>query len=305
MSKRKSHHLSLPAGILLRPQLDTLLNNAQADPAGVLTQAFGLSKNVTPDVFLATLLRSFAAAPVTVQATLTPHLSAWLNSAGWNDLLKKIVADRREDAIVINTALSWLNASGADVSALAPIQPGLIFHSAFRYGNHVQASYHAFWYTDHRRNRMLLMAFLTDIDLPWKGATKDVFLQPERSPDVIRRKIEAQAAADPFASSKITDISDAEFKYAMLQALAQNRKQKISLPAGLVPLRDFFAHNVLTLPNAPDTPHFTLEDFDTLVRTGQNVEALRRQEQQYGKRVQMPGGREVRVINSGFDNFGD
>ena len=301
MSKRKFRHLSLPPAGLLRPQLDNLLSNAQADPEKTLAQASALSSNVTADLFMATLLRSFAAAPIDVQVALTPHLPAWVHSTGRYDAVQKIATERREEIAVINTARTWLEMSGVDISAFAPVQQGLIFDSAFRHGNDVQASYHAFWYTDHRRNRMLLLAFLTDIDLPWEGATKDVFLQPERSPDAIRRKTEARVAADFFASGKITDISGGAYKYAMLSALTQNRKQKISLPAGLISLRDFFAQNVLTLPNAPNMPHFTLDDFDALARTGQNVEALRRHEQQFGKRVRMPDGKELRVINPGFD----
>lgn len=300
MSKRKTRHLSLPAGILLRPQLDALLSNAQTDPDKTLTQAAALSKNVTLDVFLTTLLRSFASTPVNAQAALTPHLSAWLNNVGWGESLKKIVVDQREEAIIINTAFSWLEVSGADVSHLAPVQPGVIFHSAFCYGNEIQASYQSFWHTDHRRNRMLLMAFLTDVDLPWQGSIKDAFLQPEKSPDAVRAKLEAQSAANPFGSDGINSLSAGAFKSALLNGLEQNRKHNIALPADFVPLRDFFAKNLLALPNMPDTPQFTLEDFDFLASNGQNVETLRHHEQQYGKRVRMPDGSELRVFND-FD----
>ena len=305
MSKRKSHHLSLPPAALLRPQLDALLGNSQADSETLLMRASALSSNVSTDLFLATFLRSFAAAPLDVQTALIPQLSAWLHSTGRFEAVQKIANEQHEEVAVINTARTWLKASGVDISTLAPVQSGLIFHSAFSYGNDIQASYHAFWYTDHRRNRMMLLAFLTDIDLPWEGATKDVFLQPEKSVDAFRELLKRKADSDPFNTTKTTELSGAAFKNALLKALEKNRKQNISLPEGMMPLRDFFATNILTLPDSPDTPHFNLDDFDVLARTGQNVEALRRHEQQFGKRVSLPDGREVRVLNPGLSDFED
>ena len=104
MSKRKFRLPSLPAGVLLRPQLDALLGNPQADPEIVLAQALALSKNVSADVFLTTFLRSFAAAPTDMQANLTPHLSTWFLSTGLKDAATKLVTAQREDALVLNTA---------------------------------------------------------------------------------------------------------------------------------------------------------------------------------------------------------
>ena len=270
-------------------------------PEIVLAQALALSKNVSADVFLTTFLRSFAAAPTDVQANLTPHLSTWFLSTGLKDAATKLVTAQREDALVLNTALKWLALSGVDMSSFTPVAQGPVFHSALRYGNDIQASYHGFWYNDHRRRQMTMMGFLTDNDLPWEGSIKDVFAQPERSPDALRAKIEG----DDFDGGTITDLSGAAFKHAILHALEQNRKQHISLPADFVPLRDLFAKAVLTLPDQPDTPRFTLADFDVMARTGQNVEALRRYEQQYGKRARLRDGREIRVINPEFGDFDD
>ena len=143
-----------------------------------------------------------------------------------------------------------------------------------------------------------MMGFLTDNDLPWQGSIKDVFAQPERSPEALRAKIKD----DDFDGGTITDLSGAAFKHAILHALEQNRKQHISLPADFVPLRDLFAKAVLPLPDQPDTPRFTLDDFDVITRTGQNVEALRRFEQQYGKRVRLPDGKELHVMNPAFSD---
>jgi hypothetical protein len=304
MGKRKSGRHSLPPATMLRPRLDALLGDPQTDPDTLLAQASALADNVSSELFLATLLRSFAAAPLELQTLLAPRLPAWLRNAGRYDAVQKIAVEQREEPAVIETARRWLQADGVDIGALAPVQRGAIFDSAFCYGNEIQSSYHAFWHVDHHRDRMHHFAYLTDMDLTWQGAAKDAYLEIVRSPDALRNEMEGQSLAHGLGESQVTDVSGAAFKRALLTALEANRREHIRLPSGLAPLRDFFASNILALPDQPDTPRFSVNDFDALAQTGQNVESLRLNERRFGKRVALPDGEEVRVLNPDMTDMG-
>jgi hypothetical protein len=63
---------------------------------------------------------------------------------------------------------------------------------------------------------------------------------------------------------------------------------------------------VLSLPDAPDTPAFSTDDFHALSEAGQSAETLSRFEQTVGRRVLMEDGKEL-FIDASIANmdFGD
>lgn len=65
-------------------------------------------------------------------------------------------------------------------------------------------------------------------------------------------------------------------------------------------IRDLFAMHLLALPDAPDTPAFTLDDFDQLAQVGQSAEAITHMEQTVGRRVRLEDGQEILVMGDPF-----
>jgi hypothetical protein len=104
----------------------------------------------------------------------------------------------------------------------------------------------------------------------------------------------------------MTPIDAAAVKRKLVIALKHNETAKIRLPVDLVLLREqFFAH-VLLLPDAPDTPAFSIDDFHALSEAGQSAETLSRFEHTVGRRVLMEDGKEL-FIDASLANmdFGD
>ena len=61
-------------------------------------------------------------------------------------------------------------------------------------------------------------------------------------------------------------------KREILTALQCNRAEAIRLPRDLIAARDLFLRHVLTLPDEPDAPSFTAEDFRYLSTHGETPE---------------------------------
>ena len=95
---------------------------------------------------------------------------------------------------------------------------------------------------------------------------------------------------------KLETISAERAKTVVLTALNCNRAADLRLPRDLIAARKFFVRFVLPLPDAPDTPAFTLDDFDYLARHGERPEEVVDFEQTVGRRVRMEDGKEVLVM---------
>ena len=67
----------------------------------------------------------------------------------------------------------------------------------------------------------------------------------------------------------------------------------IRIPREFVALREQFFEHVLTLPDAPGTPQFTLEDFQSISQTGRAAEEVMRFEEKVGRRVIADDGKEI------------
>ena len=93
-------------------------------------------------------------------------------------------------------------------------------------------------------------------------------------------------------------ISAERAKTVILTALNCNRTADIRLPRDLIAERKTFDRYVMSLPDAPDTPSFTVEDFDLLARQGKRPEEIMHFEQTVGRRVRFGDGEQVLVIGS-------
>ena len=81
----------------------------------------------------------------------------------------------------------------------------------------------------------------------------------------------------------------------------KKRRRKQHKPRDLIRAPDLFLEYVLSLPDMPETPPFTTEDFDQLARTGKSPESISHVEQTVGRRVRLEDGTEVIVMGDPFD----
>lgn len=304
-SKQRKKGSSGPAispSSALRPRLDARWSNPtlteQARDA-VYADLDAITQGIKPALFLPIMLRAFSAAPSAAQARLDELLPAWLQDRQYAGILEELVA-RGDIAIEQQQqAMDWLTAAGGDPMTLAALTDwDHFFHAEFT-GDESQAALILLWYTNRQRQRIQGFNFLIDYNPPWEGSVKDIITYPLRS---------RQAAIAEFVDiwrarmhSPVRQIDAVAAKQTILDALVCNREAKIRLPKDLIISRDLFLRYVLSLPDGPDTPAFTAEDFDALCQNGERPEALMHIEQTMGRRVRSSDGQEILILGNGLD----
>ncbi|MEP7357727.1 MAG: hypothetical protein ABI847_10840, partial [Anaerolineales bacterium] len=181
-------------------------------------------------------------------------------------------------------------------------RPGGSFHSAYAMDDGSQAAVLVFWYANPHGNRVRAIQFLIDHNPPWEGAIKDAFMLPSKAPEALIRRFVTVWGARGLA---MAPIEAPEVKRKLLLALDANRSAGVRLPKDLTALRESFIEQVLSLPDLPDTPAFTPEDFDTLSRSGNSAEDIAHFEQTVGRRLRLEDGKELFVDASLANMDGD
>ncbi len=299
--KQKRSASSFSPLALLRPRLDGLLGNealANKDSQALQADLNAVCKKLKPSEFLPVLLSACAGAPAKVQARLDAVAPEWLSERGYLDSLRVLLDQHRIADGDQQRAVAWLEAAGTDVSELKDRQVQSSFYRAYMHADDSQGVIIVLWYADHRRRKVQGMCLLIDFNPPWEGAAKDNMILPRRSPE---RAIEEFVGMWTQQGMRTEPLGAAEVKREILKSLDANRQEGIRLPRDLVRIRGPFVKHVLSLPDMPDTPPFTAEDFAELSRTGKSVESIRRFEQTVGRRVRLDGGKEVVVVGSPFD----
>jgi hypothetical protein len=307
MSKSRKKQRSKPSVpnvsplTLLRPRLDAFLGNealVEKEAQELTEDLDAICQGLSPGDFLPILLRAYQSAPARVQTRLQAVVPAWLCECAHIDALRRLVQEPTLNPQSQACALDWLKTAGVDVAM--PHDPGqsALFYRAYRYANDFQGLINIFWYTDNRRRKVQGMGFLIDFNPPWEGAVKDILVCGSRAPEeAIPRYVDSWAQR----GMPLRPISAAEAKREVLQRLAANRREGIRLPRDLVSNRRLFVEYILSLPDTPQTPRFTAEDFDALSQAGKSVEVLRRFEQDVGWGMRLPDGREAFVLGQPFD----
>jgi len=295
--KQKRSTPNLSPLIQLRPRLDQLLSAgalAEKDPQALRTDLDDVFKGLKPSEFLPVLLRAYPSAPEQVQARLDEMLPEWLGERGYTGTLLDLLKKHRIDSKGEQRAQTWLVSAGADVSVLQEEKEEASFYGAYSYYDESQGMVVIYWYTDHRRYDVGGMSFLLDFNPPWEGAVKDIIVLPRRPPE---RAVQEYVGMSRQHGMLLEPISAAEAKKEVLEGLLVNRREKIRLPSDLISARKLFLKHVLSLPDMPETPRFTAQDFEALQRTGKAPEAIRHYEQTVGHRVRMEDGEEVLVMD--------
>ncbi len=302
---KKSRAPDLSPAVLLRPRLDGLWGNPvwpgrsnddlRADLDVVV-------RGIPPATFLGTMLKAYAAAPAPAQTRLDQIVPAWLRERGYSAALRDGIVRGMFTGADHELALAWLQAAGDEIHALLHPQEPDTFFGAHFYGDDSQATLVLLWYRDRRRAQVQGFNFLIDYNPPWDGSVKDIIAFPRRDPrSAIRDFVEIWYRRDDSPGLRLAPISAVEAKRRILEALICNDRQSIRLPADLIANQTSFIRHVLPLPDGPDTPPFTADDFIALAQTGKRPEEIMRFEQQVGRRVRMEDGTEVFIMGGGLD----
>jgi hypothetical protein len=300
--KKGSGAPAIPPASSLRPRLDARWSSAtlpEQDQDAVYADLDAITLGIKPALFLPIMLRAYSAAPPAAQARLDEMLPAWLQERGYGGVLEELVAGGGIAIEQQQQAVDWLAAIGGDPDTLAALAEWDHFFRADFTGDESQAALLLLWYTNRQQQRVQGFNFLIDYNPPWEGSVKDIIAYPQRSP---------QAAVAEFVDTwrarmhqPVEQIDAVEAKQTILDALVCNRAAEIRLPQDLITSRDLFLRYVLTLPDGPDTPAFTDEDFDALSRNGERPETIMHFEQTVGRRVRMADGQEVLIMGGGLD----
>jgi hypothetical protein len=203
-------------------------------------------------------------------------LPTWLIDRGYVVALREVIARRTSTAGDRELALAWLQAVGEAVTTLPTGQEQDAFFDAYYYSDESQAVLVLLCYRDRRHTQVQGFSFLLDFNPPWDGAVKDIFALLRRDPrSAIREFVDFWHRGEGAPGFQLAPISAVEAKRRVLEAMACNRRQNIRLPADLIASRENFLRFVLPLPDSPDTPSFTVADFDALSQMGTRPEDIR------------------------------
>jgi hypothetical protein len=136
------------------------------------------------------------------------------------------------------------------------------------------------------------MNWLLDFNPPWEGAAKDVVPYPQKSPDDLLELALGRWRSQPIHLEEIDAVTA---KRHAIEILQRNFKQKIRLHRDFQQARQDFAQHVLSLPDGPDTPAFTLAEYDFLCRNGKRSEEINQFERTVGRVMRLEDGKALFV----------
>lgn len=288
---------------MLRPRLDNLWADGvllHKDDVAIEEDLDVIARGIAPDMLLQTMLRAYAAASGPARARLDRIVPGWLLKRGHMDTLRELAVAQSLGPGSRLLGLDWLRATGTDTKSLESI-PSL-FLDAYYADDEVppngalQAFVIVLWYTSPKKRRAQGMAFLLDNSPPWDGSVKDILVTQRRAPKKLLTGILDDRR---HTGAELHSITAERAKTVIITALNCNRAADLRLPRDLIAQRDMFVRQVMSLPDAPETPAFAEDDFDFLARHGQGPEEIVEVEVTVGRRVRLADGTEMIVMDSG------
>ncbi len=307
-AQKQQHSPNLPPGTLLRARLDGLFNHPEwVDQS---TEKLGadldvVTRGVKANDYLLVMLKATAVATATVQQRMLEVVPDWLQKNEGLAQLKLLVERNTVAGSEEALAIAWLQALGLPITKIVTTADKHFFaayYGADDLGS--QAILIFLFYTNSQRSRVSGFQFLIDFNPPWEGALKDGFQLPQRGPEeAIRQFItpweeKNELQMDPVNANWTRD--------RLIEAMLCNRSQKIRLRREIAAIGYLIISHLLNLPAGPETPAFSLADFDELLNlnTGKTTEELAHFEKTVGRRVRMDDGKEVVYMGSfGKDRF--
>jgi hypothetical protein len=287
---------NLSPAVLLRPRLDGLLQNpgwVDRAPETIQADLHALIRGIRPEDYLPVLMNAISALPAAAQAKLSPSLAQLLQEEGTLDALQTLVQRHQLPTEATGFTRALLAQRGVDLDNLLPAQEET-FYQAYEgedeYGS--QGLLFFFWYANRQRNRVRGMSWLLDFNPPWDGAAKDIMLYGQKPPaemfDFALRRWFDQGIG-------LEEIDAVTAKRRAIEILQINLDQQIRLHRDFQEARQDFAEHILALPDGPDTPPFTLDDYDFLCRNGRRSEAINQFERTVGRVMRLEDGKELFV----------
>lgn len=282
---RKSKTPNFPPATILHLRLDGLWKNTAflaQTPEQIQDDLAAVTRGHKPEHILQALFAAYAGSSETARARLDALLPPWLQAHDYVNALRA--------QSISPTQARWLVALGE----VAPVVPVVFsaFVAAFGIDDGSQANLIITWRSKPRATEVRAMSFLIDYNPPWDGAVKDIIRFPQQPLDFFRDAFQTMSQG---IRTPLHDYTAAEAKHLIITALQANRAQNIRLPQDLITSRDIFLAHILPLPDAADTPTFTVEDFDFLSREGERSETIQAFEQTVGRRLRMEDGKEMFV----------
>lgn len=292
MSKKKHSTPNIPAATVLRLRLDGLWQNPSL-PTQTSEQIENdlqtLARNSKPDQFIMVLLNTLQGTPPLVREHLEKILPDWLARHHYLESLAELLPQGKVGGEAALIAQHWLTAAGRSVG-IPEDKRQSTFHSAYQISDEWQSALIILWYSNPQRTRASGIQFLIDRNPPWHGSLKDIIALSTKMPQQLKERYvdiwEKRGQA-------MKPVSAAEAKYIILTALKDNQTAQIRIPKEFMMLREQFYEHVLTLPDIPETPNFTLEDFHTISQIERKAEEVMYFEEKVGRRVIGDDGKEV------------
>lgn len=301
-SRKNRSKSTLPPETLLRPRLDgwwhdeRWLQRADEDLSADLDV---LLRGVRPQMFLGVLLKAHQGAAPLAQKRLDELLPVWLRDRDLLPALQDGIARDSFTGAEHDLAVRWAQAAGVELTAPAAAPQADPFFRAYYYGDGSQAIAFILWYRDRNHAAVQGFSFLIDHNPPWEGAVKDIIAFPSRDPRTAIR--EWITSWESRGQMPLQQVTAAEARRRVIEALDCNRRHNIRLPADLIAQRERFLRHVLTLPAGDADPAFTAADFNALSQVGERPEAIMHFEQTVGRRVRMDDGKEMLIMGADRD----
>jgi hypothetical protein len=238
-------------------------------------------------------VNAISALPAAVQAKLSPITAQLLQAEETLDTLQALVQRHQLPVDAAGFSHELLTQSGVELDKLLPAQEST-FYRAYEgedeYGS--QGLIFFFWYANRQRSRIRGMSWLLDFNPPWDGAAKDIMSYGQKSPTEM---IDFALQRWLDQGINLAEIDAVTAKRRAIETLQCNFEQKIRLHRDFQEARQDFAEHVLSLPAGPDTPPFTLADYDFLCRNGKRSEEINQFERTVGRVMRMEDGKAMFV----------
>ncbi len=299
--KSKQRKPNLSPAIALRPRLDGLINNPgwlERDSEAIQADLLAITKGVSPAEIALVFVAVRNDSPDAIQEKLSGYFSEFLGTQGYLEALTKLVAQHQLPFWAEETVRNWLQRSGVEV-AIVPTASTFFraYYGIDEFGS--QGTLVFLWYNNRQRDRAAGMGWLLDFNPPWFGCVKDC--HPISQEDAT---LQAYTVTHFWRDKglELQELDAIQAKSHAITALAQNKQLGIRLHKDFYPLRDKFAQHILSLPDPPELPAFSLADLDYVLKHGKSSEEINLFERRVGRRVIMEDGKELFV---GMDVFGD
>jgi len=260
-----------------------------------------IGKNRFKD-FYPLLIKAYLAAASGARQHLDTAIPGWLNTSGYVELLLKYLERFNIPGEIRKQSLNWLELCGVEASVLKGLETITPFYKAFAHANEFQGVLMVFWFTGSNKSQVRGMSFLLDFNPPWEGAVKDIAVFPYRAPNEAIREF---VGSYEQGVGQMKEVSEKDAKKEILMRLLINRREDIRLPRDLIAAKDVFFNNIMTLADTPDTPSYTIEDFNEASRNGRLPKELSAFEQKYGGIARLKDGSEMLILKDplGDDDF--